>query len=57
MAILIPTENKKVKFQPKVENPVIVPCRKKNYPLAEPEGVTVLDVEISPRRFRRIALR
>ena|GEM_PF-6899394 len=57
MGILIPKENKKVVLDKIEENPIIVPTKKKNYLLAEPEDVTALDVEISPRGFRRIVLR
>jgi len=57
MGITIPKENKKVKLDKIEENPVIVPTKKKNYIVAEPEDVTALDVEISPREFRRIVLR
>ena len=57
MGLTIPKENKKVMLDKIEENPVIVPCKKKNYLLAEPEDVTVLDVEISPMGFRRIVLR
>jgi len=57
MGILIPKENKKVILDKIEDNPIIVPAKKKNYLLAEPEDVTALDVEISPRGFRRIVLR
>ena len=57
MGITIPKENKKVVLDKIEENPVIKPTKKKNYIVAEPEDVTALDVEISPRRFRRIVLR
>jgi hypothetical protein len=57
MGLTIPKENKKVILDKIEENPVIVPCRKKNYLLAEQEDVTVLDAEVQPRIFRRIVVR
>lgn len=57
MSIIIP-DNRKIKFESNEANPVIMPCRAKNYltPAGVKNDIVALDAAVEPQIYKKTIL-